>query len=139
MLIFGLRGTPMISYGTEHWSAGSEEPENRRDMDWNSIDPSHVKHISTLAEFRTQFPVLKEGIPQILHASQDQLIVSQTFGKEQSMLVVNRSTQPMDIPSMNVQRPKDFSFSIETPTGDSPPLLTPFEPSEQTLPTPLLY
>ena len=48
MLIFGLRGTPMISYGTEHWSAGSGEPENRRDMDWNSIDPSHVKYISTL-------------------------------------------------------------------------------------------
>ena len=50
MLIFGLRGTPMISYGTEHWSAGSGEPENRRDMDWNSIDLSHVKHISTLAD-----------------------------------------------------------------------------------------
>ncbi len=98
MLIFGLRGTPMISYGTENWSAGSEEPENRRDMDWDSIDPKHVEHISTLAEFRQQYPVLKEGIPEILHASQDRLIVSQTFGKEQSMLLINRSSQSMDIP-----------------------------------------
>ena len=88
----------MISYGTEHWSAGSDEPENRRDMDWDSIDPKHIEHISTLAEFRKQFPVLKEGMPQILHASQDRLVVSQTFEKEQSMLLINRSSESMDIP-----------------------------------------
>ena len=136
MLIFGLRGTPMISYGTEHWSAGSGEPENRRDMDWNSIDPGHVNHISTLAEFRTQFPVFKEGIPQILHASQDQLIVSQTFGKEQSMLIVNRSTKPIDTPIDECggkrPKPKGLTFNIEIPIGNSPqPLLTTLELSDQ--------
>ena len=89
----------MISYGTEHWSAGAREPENRKDMNWNAIDSDHVGHISTLADFRKQYPVLKTGMPQILHASQDQLVVSQNFGKELSMLIVNRSEQSMDIPS----------------------------------------
>ena len=88
----------MISYGTEQWSTGSDEPDNRRDMDWNKIDPDHVTHISTLSEFRTQFPVLKEGIPEIIHASQDQVDCVTNFQKEQSMLVLNRSTEPMDMP-----------------------------------------
>jgi hypothetical protein len=119
----------MISYGTEHWSAGAGEPENRKDMNWTAIDSDHVGHISSLADFRKQYSVLKEGIPQILHASQDQLVVSQSFGKELSMLVVNRSEQSMTIPmeecgGRNQELLGGLSFGVNTPsieTRGAPP------------------
>ena len=140
LLIFGLRGTPMISYGTEHWSAGADEPENRKDMNWDAIDSDHVGYISTLTNFRKQFPVLKEGIPEILHASQDQLVISQSFGKELSMLIVNRSDRSLAIPNdqcrgMHQELLGGISFGVETAsieTQEAPsaallPTLTPLK------------
>ena len=55
------------------------------------------------------------------------------------MLIVNRSTQPMDMPIDECggrrPKPKGLSFSIETPPGDSPqPLLTTLEVSKQIAP-----
>ena len=117
----------MISYGTEHWSAGAEEPENRKNMNWDTIDSKHVEYISVLANFRKQFSVLKEGIPQVLHASQDQLVISQSFGRELSMLIVNRSEQSMDIPldkcgGKHQEILGGLSFGVETPSAMLPTL-----------------
>ena len=112
-------------------------------MDWNSIDADHVRHIATLAEFRQQFPVLKEGIPQILSASQDQLVVSQTFGKEQSMLIVNRSSKSMDIPIdecggvLQVLK-SGLQFGIESSASDTNRETT-FYPSKVPTLTPLEF
>ena len=97
-LLFGLRGTPMISYGTEHWSTGSTEPGNRQSMQWDSIDDGHVQYISTLSALRKDFPVLKNGLPNILHASQDQLVLMQHQGTERSILAINRSSTPLTMP-----------------------------------------
>ena len=125
----------MISYGTEHWSTGAGEPDNRKDMNWDAIDSNHVGYISTLADFRKQYPVLKEGIPEILHASQDQLVVSQSFGKELSMLVINRSKQSMAIPidECSGKDPRflgGLSFGVEASS-----IHTPETPSSVLLPT----
>ena len=43
---------------------GSGEPENRRDMDWNSIDLSHVQHISTLRFSDTESQFSKKASPK---------------------------------------------------------------------------
>ncbi len=97
MVIFGLRGTPMISYGTEHWSEGSEEPDNRQDMDWDNLDPMHIHHLKTLATFRNKHPVFKHGIPKVRHVSKDELIVEQHWHTAHSMLAINRSNTPLPV------------------------------------------
>ncbi len=99
MLIFGVRGIPMISYGTETWSEGATEPANRQDMNWDNIDPLHSQHLATLSDFRKQHPVFKHGLPKILLANPDQLIVQQQMGKDLSLLMINRSQTELPIPS----------------------------------------
>lgn len=110
-ILFGVRGTPMISYGTEHWSTGSTEPENRKSMQWESIDETHVQHISTLSDFRKESSALKKGSPNILHASQDQLVLTQDHEQELSILAVNRSSESMVMPDIECDRfTGGFSF-----------------------------
>ena len=113
MVIFALRGTPMISYGTEHWSEGSEEPDNRRDMDWDNLDPTHILHLKTLSSFRKKHPVLKHGIPKITHSAKDELIVEQHWNSSHSMLAINRSTTPLPIPDATCRSPSGEGLLLD--------------------------
>ncbi len=94
--IFSVQGIPMVSYGTETWSKGDSEPENRASFDWNSIDPNLEAAIKTLAQFRKTHPVLQKGKPRITHYTTDQLIIEQSWNGHLSYTILNLSSQKID-------------------------------------------
>jgi glycosidase len=111
LILFAVQGTPMITYGTETWSLGDTEPDNRGDMNWTEVDPIHTQHISTLATFRKHHRVLKEGSAQILHANTDQLIIEQQLGRWTSLLAINRSDIPLTLPQDCTRSVEGFLFT----------------------------
>ena len=111
LILFAVQGTPMITYGTETWSTGTTEPDNRMDMNWAEVDPLHTQHIATLAAFRKKHRVLKEGTSQILHANNDQLIIEQQLGRQRSILAINRSNTPLDLPQRCAHSVEGFVFT----------------------------
>ena len=83
----------------EQRSAGSDEPDNRRHMDWNNVDPIHVTHISTLSELSsTVLQFSRKVFPRSYIPRKDHLIVSQTPKQKSQCYSLNRPTEPMDIP-----------------------------------------
>lgn len=91
--IFSVQGIPMISYGTENWTKGEGEPENRSSLQWDSIDPNFTKAIKTLAMFRKTHLVLEKGSPKIIHYTKDQLVIEQDWSNQLSYTVLNLSAQ----------------------------------------------
>ena len=87
--IFSVRGIPMLTYGTEGWLNGDHEPENRKDMPWESLTEEEM--IKTLSSLRKQHPVLRDGTGQILEYSADRLVYQQFHNNEVAVYIHNWS------------------------------------------------
>ena len=78
------RGMPALTWGTEAWLPGGEEPDNRRDMPWSSLsDPDVARNLSDirgLADLRTDWPVLQDGRTVILQQDADAIVVMDAGG-----------------------------------------------------------
>ena len=127
-LLFSIQGIPMLSYGTESWTTGNSEPENRASFDWDSIDQNLRSTIKTLAMFRKEHPVLEKGTAQIVHYTAKQLVIEQFWNGFLSYTVLNLSEQniPFTPPSNasfisgleqrdgNISSKKEFLFPPKT-------------------------
>lgn len=103
--IFSVQGIPMLSYGTETWTKGAGEPENRASLEWDSIDQNLLQAIKTLSKFRKTHPVLEKGKPQITHYKKDQLVIEQSWDGYLSYTILNLSDQPLPF-----SPPKDVKY-----------------------------
>jgi alpha-amylase len=60
-LIMTMRGMPMIYYGTEVALPGGPDPDNRRDMPWNSRNSAFTNYIKKLTSVRKANVALRRG------------------------------------------------------------------------------
>lgn len=91
-VLFALRGTPVITYGTESGLQGKAEPENRGDMVFNKEHPT-FRHLQRLMLERARHPLLANGQSQILSVEGDQLELLRYDQGQALIAVVNRSAK----------------------------------------------
>ena len=72
-LLFALRGTPALTWGTEVPLAGAEEPENRADMRWD--DHALDETIQVLAKWRAGSEAALYGATRIASLTDDELVI----------------------------------------------------------------
>ena len=90
-----LRGTPLITYGTESALAGLAEPDNRADMRFDA-QPLHG-WIATLLRLRRQHPALDHGAQQILAYDGDALWLSRTTPDEVVAIAIHGRALPAQL------------------------------------------
>ena len=97
---FSIRGTPMITYGTEALLIGSEEPYNRADMTWTGATPA-FEWIRSLYAFRQAHPAIHQpNYGQTVHLEPDLWIYESGSHSERAFIVWNRSESSLNIPSV---------------------------------------
>lgn len=72
-LLFALRGTPALTWGTEVPLAGAEEPDNRADMRWDGLDLDET--IQVLARWRAGSEAALHGETRIALLDDEQLVI----------------------------------------------------------------
>jgi glycosidase len=97
-LLFALRGTPMISWGTEYDLPGEKEPENRADMPWTRPTPvARLSLVRELARQRRETPSLRGGRFRTLAVGEHWFCLETTLGDERRWVVYNGSERAIEL------------------------------------------
>ena len=98
---------PVIYYGTEIAMEGGDDPDNRRDMEWQKIDNSNtLSFCKKLAALRTTVPAFKSSEIKVLDYDSNYLVYLR--GKDKNSVVV----------AMNTEN-KDCSIKVKVPYASS--------------------
>ena len=94
------RGQPCLTWGTEVPLVGAEEPANRADMVFDpSIRSGHVyRSLQEALTLRARSPALRSGTTEVLHATQDTLVIRRTAGREVVDITVHLGTEGLESP-----------------------------------------
>lgn len=88
---------PIIYYGTEIGMKGLEDPDNRRDMDWDEVESSNLlEFYKTLSELRNTKPI-KEGEFKLLPSDNNYLAYLRDAGDEYVLVIMNIKDKQMDV------------------------------------------
>ena len=95
-LIYGLPGVPVLYYGDEIGLLGGSDPDNRRDMKFdselNDSEKELLKSVQKLGYLRRELPALRHGNYKFINADKDQLSFKRDAGEKGTVLFVfNRS------------------------------------------------
>ena len=91
-VLFSLRGTPVITWGTESGLAGKGEPENRADMVFDRTHPS-FQHLQALVRQRAAQPVLASGKTLVLGSSAQRLDLLRYDDAQAVWVTVNKGAE----------------------------------------------
>ena len=116
-VLFALRGTPVITYGTESGLRGAEEPANRADMRFEPQHPT-ARHLRQLVTWRAQHPVLADGKTTVVEATEHQLVLLRHAAGEAVLVGINRSAKPhalagLELPQGLAWATKDATRRVE--------------------------
>lgn len=91
-VLYAVRGSPCLSWGTEVALQGAKEPENRADM---RFEPHPVGELlEVLARVRRVHPAFVDGVPVVREAGADRLVLERVAKTERALLVVSRAAEP---------------------------------------------
>lgn len=92
---FTMPGTPSIYYGDEIGLTGDNDPDNRRPFPWDGGDESLLTTYQSLAELRSENPVLSGGDLRFLLADDAQNAMAYAMRDDTSVavVVVNRGSE----------------------------------------------
>ncbi len=111
-LIYTVRGTPSVYYGTEIAMLGGGDPynfelgeSNREDMDFSQVDASPLSdRLKALSEARDRYPALTHGAQQELwrpNGGAPVFAFRRTLTGEQPVVsVLNNSDEPLELSSL---------------------------------------
>jgi alpha-amylase len=88
--LFAFRGVPIIYYGTEVALEGGDDPDNRRDMEFDKDHPIK-KHIKELINLRKTFTSLTFGVLKVLKVTDDGIVFLREWEREQIVIFINNS------------------------------------------------
>ena len=91
-----VRGTPLVTYGTESALAGVKEPENRADMDF-AHQPLRELITGVLA-LRRAHPALSSGAETVLALDGEVLVLGRSGEGERVAIAINRGARPAELP-----------------------------------------
>ena len=129
-LLFSLRGTPSLTYGTEAGLEGAEEPENRGDMPWDREMPL-TEEIRQLWTFRNQGP--NRTRDRVLFLDDETLFLLREGNDHSLLVLLHLGTEPRSLPwpeafagteILASARLVDDEFTVSGPTSESPTSLT---------------
>ena len=110
---FSIRGTPMVTYGTEALLVGQEEPHNRADMPWDTAKPAEA-WIKKLYAFRKRAPALNQpSYGQTFHLESDLWIFEAGTSTQRAFIIWNRSETQQTLPNV-FPNPKTFVAGIHS-------------------------
>ncbi|HRF59615.1 MAG TPA: alpha-amylase family glycosyl hydrolase [Fimbriimonadaceae bacterium] len=103
-------GAPSVYYGEEIGMEGGADPQNRRGMRWDMVNPNNglLNLYRRLTHLRTNASVLQSGDPGIVLADDANRVAvfSRTLGNEVAVTALNRS-----------DRAQDVKFAVKDGTG----------------------
>jgi hypothetical protein len=103
LLLFTLRGTPCLTWGTEAVVLGDEEPANRADLPWSETD-RRSPLIGQLAALRSQHGALREGSSQIVAAGPGFVRIERNLAHEVAIIdVISPDFEPSKLPDLPTQ------------------------------------
>jgi glycosidase len=111
--INSIPGIPVIYYGDEIGSPGANDPDNRRMMKFEGLNPREKQlrdNVSALFHFRKDHPSLIYGDTRFLFKSDDQWVFLRSWFGEHALVVFNKSDESADI---NVALPKDLKGKVQ--------------------------
>lgn len=101
--MMSIPGIPCIYYGDEYGSPGGNDPDNRRRMMFEGLDPNQLatrERAKKMIDLRRNNLALIFGETEIRNASENSLILVRSYFDQQAIAVFNTSGQEMrfDIP-----------------------------------------
>ena len=97
------RGAPLVYYGDEIGLPGAGDPDNRRFMQWSTLDANQTylkDRIQKLGDIRSKHPALRRGTRTTLESSADVWAYSRVTTGDAVYVAVNRSDSPKDVNSL---------------------------------------
>lgn len=89
-----IRGTPVITYGTEVPLTGAAEPANRTDMVFR--ERALYRYIQELSALRASHPALREGASRVISLAP--LVVERVAPHEEALVTIGDSTAAAPLP-----------------------------------------
>lgn len=119
VLLLTSRGTPAIYYGSEQYSTGKEDPENRKDMIKFDKNSPAYKVISHLSKLRKQNKALAYGDTKALLIKDNVIVYERKFGQDVAVVAMNISkTDSIDIESLDTSlKSRDYKDVLEKKLG----------------------
>lgn len=100
-VMFGARGTPSVTWGTEAGLAGAEEPDNRADLPWGPDGRvgAHAlgETLRGLTARRGAWRALREGDSRVLALDERSLVFARVAGDEAALVTVNLGAAPVPV------------------------------------------
>lgn len=93
-----IEGIPLIYYGDEIAMHGNDDPDNRRAMTWDAIQPDKLEPIKALARFRKTSAVLRSGSVEALNYGGRIIAFRRSLDKESLTVVVNFQNTDANVP-----------------------------------------
>ena len=95
--------TPLVYYGDEIGMPGAGDPDNRRFMQWSTLDSKQTylkDRLKKLGDIRSKHPALRRGTRTTLESSADVWAYSRITAGDTVYVAVNRSDSPKDVGSL---------------------------------------
>lgn len=119
LLLFALRGTPCLTWGTEAGLEGLHEPGSRGDLPLDRLD-HRSPLIATLAQLRKSRPALHSGTDRITAAGPGYLRLERRSGTDTAIVdVIGEHFDPASLPPLPPGlRADTVWWALSTPAGE---------------------
>ncbi len=112
-------GIPIIYYGDEIGMPGANDPDNRRMMEFDSLNKYQldVKNtVTTLTHLRSSHMALLYGDFQVLHVSPTLYIYKRTYFDDVVYVLFNKSAGAVVLPLTNIETDKPYHTNFGSAT-----------------------
>lgn len=98
LLLFALRGTPSLTWGTEALLPGAQEPATRASMPWGQ-EGRRAGAIGGLHAARTHLPALRSAAGRTLSLGPDHVLLERVAADQRALILLSTGREPARVPT----------------------------------------